>query len=449
MEPTPRTDRRHLIDPRPWKPWLHADPFSIKRERPVDPEALVKKFRSVKDWADGRVGMGRRPALYHMAAYLAWREERRLAADPDRWVSECVNGTNRTLIEHLKELKEWAEGPHFDGDSFSTRRKAYTDVRSFYAHHLVPLPRSKLRPVRGVMKVETDTTAMQFLGMAKKVLDAKMAPRDRSILLTMLQGGMDASTLSRAFSYVAFPQLARHFGGEDWSKWDPGKVPVRVDLVRPKTDYRFYTFVDRDAVEALRDWLNARRSVFGPLKVRPSPNPKLLDTSDPIYVTDYGTPIEPAYVTQLFRTYGIRAGVNLVPREKMPKFKGAARRYPFHSHECRDTLVTLGRRAKVDMAVVNFFVGHSIDRFGYDKSPWDEPEHFREEYSKVGRYLNIVSGREEQIREQVEKGLIPRIQELEKANKELADGLKFALGALKKLKADEEKAVSGSSLSPR
>lgn len=403
MEPI-HDDRRKLIDPRPWKPWLSADPWAIKREKPVDPEALVRKFRTLREWAGGRVRSGRRPALYHMAAYLSWREERHLVANPDRWVNQCVNGTNKTLIEHLKELKEWAEGPSFDGDSFSTRRKAYTDVRSFYSHHLVPLPKSRLRPVKGEeMKVETDTTATQFLGMVEKVLASKMPPRDRSIMLTMVQGGMDASTLTRAFSFVAFPQLAKHFGTEDWKKWDAAKVPVRVILNRPKTSYRFYTFIDRDALSALKDWLNVRSSVFGPMKITPTANPKQLDLSDPIYVTDYGTPIEPGYVTKLFRIYGIRAGVNLVPQAKMPLYKGAARRYPFHSHECRDTLVTLGRRAGVDMAVVNFFVGHSIDRFGYDKSPWDDDEHFRKEYAKVARFLNVISGRDEQIREAVRK----------------------------------------------
>ena len=402
MEPN-HPDRRRLIDPRPWKPWLSADPWNIKREKPVDPEALVAKFLSVKKWADGRVRAGRRPALYHMASYLTWRTERGLVADPDRWVSQCVNGTNKTLIEHLAELKEWAEGPAFDGDKFGTRKKAYTDIRSFYAYHLVPLPHSKLRPVKEEAKVETETTAMQFLGMVQKVLDFKLPVRDRSILLTMVQTGMDASTAARSFSYVAFPQLAKHFGSEDPNKWHLSKVPVRIDLIRPKTDYRYYTFIDKDGVTALKDWLNFRKSSFGPIRIVPTDNPKRLDTSDPIYVTDYNTPIEPEYVTKLFRIYGVRAGVNLVPQASLPNYKGASRRYPFHSHECRDTLVTIGRRVGVDMAVVNFFVGHSIDRFGYDKSPWDDPEHFGDQYSRLAKYLNVISGREEQIREEVKK----------------------------------------------
>jgi hypothetical protein len=65
-----------------------------------------------------------------------------IADDPDQWVEECVEGTNKTLITYLKELEEWVEGSDFEGSDLATRRKCYTDIRSFYAYHLVPLPRS-------------------------------------------------------------------------------------------------------------------------------------------------------------------------------------------------------------------------------------------------------------------------------------------------------------------
>ena len=62
------------------------------------------------------------------------------------------------------------------------------------------------------------------------------------------------------------PQFVRHFRSEDWTQWDEGAVPVKVDLVRPKTDYQFFTFVDRDAVVALKEWLNVRRSLHGSIR---------------------------------------------------------------------------------------------------------------------------------------------------------------------------------------
>ena len=375
----------------------------------------------MREWIERKSENGKMPALYHMAAYLRWREAKGLSVDPDRWVEECRNGTNRTLVEHLEPLEPCAESEMFDGDVFSTRRKFYTDIRSFYYRHLVPLPQSRLEVVRKAVKVkvQAQVTATEFLHMAQRVLATEMRPRDRSIMISMIQGGMDASTLAEAFNHVAFPQLAKHFGTPDWSSWEERNVPVRVDLVRPKTDYQFYTFQDADAIVALRDYLNVRKSVFGPLAVRPSGNPQVMDTSDPIYVTEYAEQIDAKYVSRMFYEYGVKAGVNVVPGERLPAYRGASRRYPSHSHEVRDTLVTLARRAGVELPVANYFVGHSIDKYKYDKSPWDDPEHFREQHMLLAPYLNVISQKETLAREKIERGIGSRMRAVEEENREL------------------------------
>jgi hypothetical protein len=60
-------------------------------------------------------------------------------------------------------------------------------------------------------------------------------------MLWIVQSGMDDSTFSELFNYVAYPQFVRHFGTEDHAAWSLEKCPVRVDLVRPKTGQRYYT----------------------------------------------------------------------------------------------------------------------------------------------------------------------------------------------------------------
>jgi hypothetical protein len=56
-------------------------------------------------------------------------------------------------------------------------------------------------------QVQVQTTASDFLEMTRKVLAVgKLGPRDKSSVLSMLQGGMDASTLTEVFNFVAFPQ---------------------------------------------------------------------------------------------------------------------------------------------------------------------------------------------------------------------------------------------------
>jgi hypothetical protein len=174
-----------------------------------------------------------------------------------------------------------------------------------------------------------------------------------------------------------------------------------------------------DAIHALKDWLNVRKSLFGPLAVRPSNNPSIRDTSDPIYITEYRKAVDAEFVSRMFYEYGVKAGVNMVPDERLPAYKGASRRYPFHSHEVRDTMVTLARRAKAELPVVNFFVGHSIDKYKYDKSPWDDPEHFREQYMLLSPYLNVISHKETLVRENIERSIGSRMRVIEEENREL------------------------------
>ena len=69
--------------------------------------------------------------------------------------------------------------------------------------------------------------------------------------------------------------------------------------------------------------------------------------------------------------------------------------------------------------MVNFFVGHDIDVYVYDKSPWDDPDFFREEYGRLAPYLNVISQKETMMKEKVERGLTDRIKNLEEENRQI------------------------------
>lgn len=141
------------------------------------------------------------------------------------------------------------------------------------------------------------------------------------------------------------------------------------------------------------------------VKILPSDNPKHLPKSDPIYLNQRLDPIKPSNACQVFNLSGKRAGVNVKSEEEKQPYKGARIRYPFHSHECRDTMITLAR-GRVDVAVPKYLTGHSIDTLHYDKSPRDNPDHFREEYLKLARpHLNPMSGKVLEAQESTERKL--------------------------------------------
>lgn len=378
------------------------------RPRIYSDVAEITNKKSVVAWLNNlREGPSRKAAGYSIARFLRWRK-----IDPDSLIEECLNGTNRTLIEHVKAALDYCQSDNFKGSSLSTREKHYNNIRSFYSGNMVTLPKVKLK-VGEVenSKVGIETTASEYLKMAEKAL-LVASVRDRSIILTALQSAMDDSTLAEVFNVIGYPQLVKHFGSKEPKLWNSAKCPVRIILKRPKSNYRYYTFLDVDAIEALKIWLAIR----GTIRIYSSMNPALLDTSDPIYTKQGGFAINSGLVSTIFRKAGKRAGVNIRNHEpNMQELKGSSIRYPFHSHEVRDTLITLARRVKADTAAANFFAGHSIDKLKYDKSPWDSPDFFSAQYLKLARpHLNLVSGKALLVEEDLRKSYDERLSSLEK-----------------------------------
>ena len=381
-----------------------------------DVTPLAEK-RTVATWLRSlREGPGRTTALYQFASWVRWRKELGLKSDPDTQIEECLDGTNRTLIAHLQPILEYCQGASFQGDTFGTRQRNYNSLRGFYLANLVSLPRRKLQVGEMSGRVRQEITATDYLKMFKLALEYADV-RDRAIMLNGLQGGMDDSTLAKVFNVLAFPQLSRHFGTSSWREWDTGRCPVRIDLIRPKSGERFYTYQDVDAVEAMKVWLDFR----GEPKIFEPASPQDFPTSEPIYPGRFGPRISPAVVGQVFRGAGKRARVNVHKGASLGDFKGARLRYPFHSHEVRDTMITLARRAKADVVAANFFTGHVIDKLKYDKSPWDDEEYFQSEYLKIARpYLNPISGKVLEVEEALSRRFEERLARLEEEMNEYA-----------------------------
>lgn len=77
----------------------------------------------------------------------------------------------------------------------------------------------------------------------KVLVDHARTPRDRAIILTLFQGGMDVSTLCT----LRFGDIAEGLAKDEH--------PLKPELYRPKTGVEFYTFLGKDSVEALKAYL--------------------------------------------------------------------------------------------------------------------------------------------------------------------------------------------------
>jgi hypothetical protein len=408
------------------------NPSSVVKPRRPNPKDLATKPQrdalfakeSVKRWLRGISPDSHYKVLNVLHRFLLWREKQGLEANPDKLVAEVRKGTNETRIEHLQAAKDWLEGAkELRYASVASRLAYFKAVKSFYRHNLVDLPMGRLNLKESreeEVEVTTEPTATEFLGLTKRVLDsAKLSARDRAVVLVKLQSFCDNKVLCNVFNFVAFPQLVKHFGTEDFRGWDERKAPVKVGLVRPKNHYQYYTFLHRDAIVALKEWLQYREAHFGRIRTEKGGNPRLLPRSDPIFVTRFHEvrALRASYIATLFNRFGQRAGVNERPHDDLPKGKEAKRRYPFHGHEVRDTAVSLARTVRADRDAIEYFCGHKIDALNYDKSPRDNPDYFKREYDKLAPYLNVVSGEKEQLRQGYETKLEERIAQFEEEKK--------------------------------
>jgi hypothetical protein len=375
-------------------------------------------FKSVQTWLGGLIDEGQRKRIYDFARYGRWRAKKGLESDLDELIRICDEGTVKDLKRQAEELKAWLESDDFHGVKKSSRDRYEVDVRAFFRASMIDLPRFKIVvPVSEVqgLQLEQEVTGTKFLELVKRVLaNGKLSIRGRSITLTIVQTFSDNSTLVKVHNFYLFPQLAKFFGTTDYHAWDLSLCPAGpVFFTRPKNveaghepdPKRLpYTFMHRDGVQALIEWLDERKRQTGrEIQVYSPAGPRFLPQSDPICIMADGRPMSARHPTNLFCESGKRARVNMPPTgAKQHQFQGSTKRYQYHPHECRDCGITLAKPFKVDPAALQLFTGHEIDKLGYDKSPWDDVEYYRMEYDKLGPALNVITGGEILVKREFE-----------------------------------------------
>ncbi|MCJ7763244.1 hypothetical protein MUP38_07325, partial [Candidatus Bathyarchaeota archaeon] len=122
-------------------------------------------------------------------------------------------------------------------------------IRSFYSTFDIvvkmkgknKLPKSKVENKRIVFKPED-------IWKVKELVDHARTPRDRAIVLFHFQGGLDVSTL-----------CSLDFGDVE-EGLEKKEHPLKVEPMRVKTGVEFYTFVGKDAIDALKAYLADMRS---------------------------------------------------------------------------------------------------------------------------------------------------------------------------------------------
>jgi integrase len=172
------------------------------------------------------------------------------------------------------------------GVSYNAAVAITTAVRSFLAQYGVSVKFGRRhRPKR----TEADPFRRMELSPAhiRAMLANARTPKDRAIILVLAQSGMDISTLCS----LRFKQVKDYLASDE--------VPAILYLARRKTGMQYYTFIAKDALDALKAYV-------ADLKQRKIE----LQPDDPLWVSERGKhAIRPANVQRTMRRIAIGSGV--------------------------------------------------------------------------------------------------------------------------------------------
>lgn len=346
---------------------------NVEGEVAKEMRLFLENSDAVKSWMRRlRSKETREKFLFLFTKYFKWVQKQGRFSTPDALLEHKQTAQNdKDRYLHIDLVEDYFAEVNLSGPQ---EKSAYTAIRSFYKHNKAALPSYSLNFKQKTLKPVVTQQPITLDEL--KTLLATAGPREKAFLLVMLQGGIDRSTLAEYFNVYAWPQITKQLGSEDPENWDLSRLPIRINLTRVKTRVEYYTFLSVDAVKALQQWFNVRKTLTG----------ALMRDGEAIFLTPQRNPLRKESISSIFNRLSFASGL-----ESRKYGKASSIRYRFHAHELRDTFRSACTVAGVAFPVAEFLIGHSIDKLGYDKSPEVYPEHFRREYAKVEAMLNIFS----------------------------------------------------------
>jgi len=283
-------------------------------------------------------------------------------------------------------------------------------IRSFYSTFGITVKlrgRNKLKNGRVKnkrMKVKADKVRL-LVQHARSI-------RDRAIILVNFQGGMDASTLC-SLNYEDVTQAI-----------ETGEHPFKLELLRKKTDNEYYTFLGKDAVEALQAYVADKKARGFEMEAK-----------EPLFTKEtsgFGERITPNLIQNIMKEVAISSG--LVKKNNGNTFN------PLGSHALRESFSKIMMNSGVPKAIVDFWLGHTRSNLDTAYMTVDEKK-AREMYAKREHLLNVNTTKEESeefkrlqdelaVVKEGTRGVVNKTTKLENEVAELKEMLKFTFNII-------------------
>ena len=197
--------------------------------------------------------------------------------------------------------------------------------------------------------------------------------RDRAIILTLFQGGMDVSTLC-SLKY-----------GDIQEGLTKNEHPLKLDLYRPKTGVEYFTFLGKDAVKVIRAYISDRES-----------RGTEFNSNTPLFLKEKHKPqaVTTNLIQNMMKIVAVNAGF-IDDKNNGKAFN------PLGPHALRESFGSIMINSGVPDTIVDFWLGHAIGEMSeaYKSVQFDSLKKMYLEREK----LLTVSGSQMDVKEIDEK----------------------------------------------
>lgn len=357
----------------------------------------------------------RRLFQFYFTKFWVWVESEGLFPSPEAMLKDFEGRNAKEQYEHAENIKRFMRKLREEEQQSSNSRKCVlTTLRNLYEFNHTPLPKITRSDLRKMLEPSEKEKGQALERRPVRLDELKSALMEapepyRTIFQVCYQSGMGLAEF-QLFNKREWRQVKEQLD-------EPG--PMKITLFRQKVAERgvktFYTFLGEEGKGAIKRWLRIRELKYGPMR-----------DGEPIFLTTHKVTRRvsaPAIVTIQGNMIRCLKKAGLVP-------KGAKGPFNLHCHELRDIFKSMCTLAGVNRVASEFFLGHSIDKLGYDKSPDYDVEFFKNEYLKVEPRLNLWAAKPSEVFKAAE--FDKKLAELE-GLRERVEGLEAALAAMRRL----------------
>ena len=375
--------------------------------------------------------------LYRLAAFNKWLPGRQFdvrvqAVADGRIIRKSVQksfGNVEELLRFGEEgnenevkriMKAYLVDPQHRNLKRSTMAGICSAINSYFGVHDVKIGVKLNGRKRDEFEV-TDEPELGLVEFYKMMTTGDMGPMMRAVMLVLFQAGLDRSTLADRFNFYAHSQIAKFCGTSDYRGWRLDACPIPILLRRVKTGVKFTTFIERDALDAIKKYLAWKEEHHGPH-----------DPNGAMFITARGKPIYGEWISTAFRSTAASSGLQ---RRLAPHV------LKIQVHKTRRLLKSTLMACGCAAWAADHVIGHA-PKDAYEGTPGLFPKELRREYAKASHMVNILSKAASKIDDTSSPDATEKALEASEArNEELMKKLNEAHGLLARKdarKADED-----------